>query len=234
MVSDGSAPLLPPVDVLLRPGGLQLTERGVSSCRLPRGARVLDVGCGSGVTVSHLRNHHHLDAIGMDLTAARSWSSHQDGGAAFFEGRAEELPIQGGSLDGIVCECVLSLLSDPHAAVKEFSRVLRHDGCVMVSDLYALGSACGSSVAKGACCAGLPGIRTLEEMESMMVGAGFRLLVREDQTALLKQMAARQLLSGGSLDCCPGLPPGALAGPDGKPSAVRSRLGYYLIAACRI
>ena len=44
----------------LRPGGLELTDRIVALARLPRGARVLDVGCGSGATVAHLADRHGL------------------------------------------------------------------------------------------------------------------------------------------------------------------------------
>lgn len=233
MCFDGSLTPFSGMDATLRPGGLLLTERGVSSCCLSTGARVLDVGCGPGATVSYLRKYHHLHAIGMDLRVAPAWTSHREGGMPFLVGLAEELPVRRDSLDGIVCECVLSLLHEPHGAVMEFARVLREEGCLIVSDLYDRRVACDTVGAKGAACEGLPGIRTLGETERMISEAGFQVLLLEDHTTCLKEMAAQQLLSGGSLDCCPGLPPGVLSRGDAKLSVMQPRLGYYLLTACR-
>jgi len=220
-------------DAILRPGGLRLTVRGLASCRLSAGARILDVGCGTGATVSHLRKYHQLDAMGADLRAAHAWTSHREGGAPFLVGRAEALPLSRGSLDGIVCECVLSLLKEPRGAVREFARVLHEHGCLIVSDLYVRGVACDTVGSGRSACEGLPGVRTLGETERMISEAGFRLLLREDHTACLKEMAAQQLLNGGSLDCCPGLPPGVLSAREGKAYAMAPQLGYYLLTARR-
>ncbi len=50
----------------LRPGGLALTETALSRCSFSPGARILDVGCGSGGTVEWLIRRHGLRAAGVD------------------------------------------------------------------------------------------------------------------------------------------------------------------------
>jgi len=56
----------------LRPGGLELTRRSLALCDLPAGARVVDIGCGTGVTVHYLRRHCRLRAFGLDAHPACS------------------------------------------------------------------------------------------------------------------------------------------------------------------
>ena len=50
------------------------------------------------------------------------------------DGGAEELPLGDASVDLVTCERVLQHLEDPDAAVREFARVLRPGGRVVVID----------------------------------------------------------------------------------------------------
>ena len=40
----------------IRPGGVELTDYALAKCGLPSEARLLDLGCGTGVTIEHLRS----------------------------------------------------------------------------------------------------------------------------------------------------------------------------------
>lgn len=53
----------------LHPGGLALTEKLLQMAALPTGARILDLGCGKGTTVSYLQQAGY-DAFGIDLLLA--------------------------------------------------------------------------------------------------------------------------------------------------------------------
>ena len=53
----------------LRPGGVELTERGLTHCAFGVGERVADLGCGPGVTLALLAERG-LSPVGMDRSAA--------------------------------------------------------------------------------------------------------------------------------------------------------------------
>jgi len=187
----------------LRPGGTALTDRALAACALPTGARLLDVGCGTGATLAHLAGLGFraagLDPSDLLLERAR----HRDSRLELVHGRAERLPWPERSLDGVLCECVLSLLEEPGRALDEFRRVLRPGGHLILSDLYRRsGPGPWSSRA---------------ELETQLAERGFRTLLWEDHSRALQELAARMVLAGESLD--------AFCGPCGCVP------GYFLLAA---
>ena len=183
-----------------------MTDRALDSCSFSAGAQLLDVGCGSGATVEHLYSRYGFSASGVDISPTLiAEGLGRNPALALTEAPAEALPFATGSRDGILCECVLSLLEEPFRALAEFWRVLRSGGYLILSDMYSRDTA-----ARG-------------RIEERLSECGFDTLLWEDHTPLLKELAARLILAHGSLDglCC--------ATPDagGKP-------GYYLLVARKV
>jgi arsenite methyltransferase len=205
---------------ILRPGGLELTDRAVELCRFPVGAHLLDVGCGSGVTVEHLRETHSFNANGVDIShklIVEGLLRNPD--LPLLTATADALPFAGESLDGIFCECVLSLLKEPVKALKEFYRTLRTGGRLIISDMYSrqtVSDADFEPSAPGTCGRGM---LSRKRIESRLVECGFTRLLWEDHTRLLKELAARIILTRGSLEGFPEMCRG-----EEKP-------GYYLLVA---
>lgn len=164
----------------LRPGGVELTDRLLAAAALPRGAGVLDVGCGAGATVAHLVDDCGLRATGLDASSDQVRQGREARpDLDFVVGRAEALPFADESYDGVLCECVLSTVDDVAAALCEFGRVLRPGGVVMLSDLYL--RAGGEATPDG----GTPCLGSRVTVEGLLAAAGLDVGVWEDQTGAL-------------------------------------------------
>jgi arsenite methyltransferase len=225
----------------IRPGGLQLTGRAMDYCHFPPEARLLDVGCGSGATVRYLRNHHKLDASGVDVsTRLLREGKLEDNTIPLVRASADHLPYANGSLDGILCECVLSLLSEPGRTLREFNRVLRPGGKLVLSDIYIRGQRTGDSeqaeekpLREKTVDGCLKGARSACSTEIMLNVAGFAILLWEDHTPLLRELAARLVLAHGSMDALwGGIKDDGCSGTGFSPMAAL-RPGYYLLVAVK-
>ncbi|HEX2767923.1 MAG TPA: class I SAM-dependent methyltransferase [Geobacteraceae bacterium] len=216
----------------VRPGGLALTARAMEFCQFPPEARLLDVGCGAGATVEYLRNHYHLDASGVDIsTRLLVEGKARDKKLPLAHASAEHLPFAGGSLDGILCECVLSLFTEPDRALREFHRVLGPDGKLILSDIYLRGQGEECAIREETVDGCLRGARSACFTEKMLREAGFEILLWEDHTPLLKELAARLVLAHGSMDALWGEVKDAGCAGSGLATMAALRPGYYLLVA---
>lgn len=199
----------------IRPGGFSLTGRAIEFCGFPPESELLDVGCGAGATVEYLRERHRLNAVGIDHSRRmleEAWERNLD--LPLGLGTAEHIPAEPASKDGVVCECVLSLLARPKRALAEFCRVLRPGGFLILSDLYErhpAGEERGNGVVSRAM------------LERMLERCGFTILLWEDHSRLLRELAARLVLAHGSRT--KGLFAGCGCGGE--------RPGYYLMIAAK-
>lgn len=214
----------------LRPGGFVLTDRALGICRLMPGVRVVDVGCGTGATVGRLRRRFGLAAMGLDMSRTLLRKASPD--ALMMQGRAEALPVSSGCVAAVFCECALSLVPAPADLLKECLRVLSPGGFLILSDLYQrrpIGSEDrnnpvapgegGTSCASGALSRGA--------LTRLVRENGFDIVVWEDHTRLLKELAARIVFAHGSMDRF-----WAAVGRSAPPGHCCGRPGYCLMI-CR-
>lgn len=97
---------------------------------LPREARVLDVGCGSGGHLKALAARgFRIVGVECDVQAVQSL---QREGYDVVVGRAEELPFPDRSFDAIVCSVVVPY-TDERRVIAEWGRVLTGGGQVRAS-----------------------------------------------------------------------------------------------------
>ena len=190
----------------LRPGGFVLTDRAAEAMGLLPGWRVLDVGCGLGATVGRLRSRFGAEAYGVEPSSVQI--DRGTGGRSVVQATGDCLPFGDGRFSALFCECVFSLFPHPAAGLREFFRVLDVGGFLALSDLHAQDD-CVASVAS---C----GDRAvpLSRTRSMVEEAGFEVVLVEDHSRLLTDLAAKLLFLGESgRECC------------------RRSLGYYLMIA---
>lgn len=217
----------------IRPGGLALLEHVLTLYPFRSGARVLDVGCGMGATVDYLRERHKLCATGLDLSqkllSARVEVAPD---LPVVRGRAENLPVAGGKLDGLICECVLSLVSEPLETLAEFYRVLKPGGILILSDIYRRNPRDASGNMEIDCC--LSGAATRGELSDSLVGEGFTMFFWQDHSHLLAELAAKLVFMYGSMAAFWNQFTMAGDGQKLEKLTTDMRPGYYLIVAQKI
>lgn len=115
----------------------------VRAASLQRGDRVLDVACGTGdLTEVFAAASETSEVIGLDFTPQMLRIAEQKlprnlvpdaaGKVRYLEGDAQQLPFADGEFDVVSIAFGLRNVADPTRALREFARVLRPGGRVII------------------------------------------------------------------------------------------------------
>ena len=185
----------------VRPGGRSLTRRALDFCAFAPGARVLDIGCGSGATVRLMIEEYGLDASGIDPSPAMiSLGTSAHPSLPIGPGAAMAPPSGAKELDGAIMECALSITPYPGRVLREIHRILKTKGRLILTDMYLLDGTKGlerSEAATAVLC--LQNAASRPAIEEMLATAGFRVLLWEDHLPHVKQLGAEIIMKFGSL-----------------------------------
>jgi SAM-dependent methyltransferase len=218
----------------LRPGGLELSRRALSFCDLPDDSPVVDIGCGTGVTVGFLIRDCRLKACGLERSPAMlGQARNREPDLPLIQGTANRLPFRDNCLSAVLCECVLSLVEDTAGAWYELHRVLRAGGYLVVADVYARAPEHAhllKSVPVNCC---LKGARSREDLADRLHQNGFSLLVWEDHSQDLKRLAAQLAFAGWSLQTFWQNSGACVAVQNPQTIIRRARPGYFLMVALK-
>ena len=183
------------------PGGLVLTKRVVEYCAFTLGAKVVDVGCGTGTTVEYLRDICGLQAVGVDLSEARlEQGRERSAGLPLIQGAGEQLPFADASVDGAIAECSLSVMQHARRVVVEINRILIDGGKLGITDLYVKNPGDPSSTYHLSEAGSQTGYTVDKNWIRMLEENGFRVIVWEDQSIFLQQFVASYIMEHGSVE----------------------------------
>lgn len=113
-------------------------EAFVAALKLPRGARALDIACGSGnLAIPMARGGAQVTGLDIAtnlLEQARARAAAENLPAKFDEGDAEALPYEDGSFDVVVSMFGAMFAPRPEPVASEMARVLKPGGRVAMAN----------------------------------------------------------------------------------------------------
>jgi ubiquinone/menaquinone biosynthesis C-methylase UbiE len=122
-------------------GGFKATQALLEMCHIAPGKRVLEVGCGAGMTSWRLAKEFDCYVVGVDLSEEMiAWSekrAEREGVAQqteFKVANAEQLPYEEHEFDIVFCESVTAFPEDKGKAVNEYARVAKPRGYVGMNE----------------------------------------------------------------------------------------------------
>lgn len=99
---------------------------------VPRDARILDVGCASGRLIEQLRDRGHPFVTGVDVSSEAMAACRARGLEDVHQMPADALALDDASFDVLIASDVLEHIDDDLAALKEWRRVVKPGGLVII------------------------------------------------------------------------------------------------------
>jgi arsenite methyltransferase len=163
----------------------------VTIAGLKRGETVLDLGSGAGIDcfMAARQVGEEGRVIGVDMTPAMLAKANANraklgaNNVEFRQGQIEALPVESGTVDVIMSNCVINLSPDKPAVFREAFRVLKPGGRLSVSDIVTEGEfspELRADMSQWAEC--VTGAIDVAEYTGMMAAAGFAQIAVVDKT----------------------------------------------------
>lgn len=122
-------------------GGMLATDALLAHCGVGDDTRLLEIGCGVGITACHAAQDFGCRVVAVDLSERMiAWARRRVDRLALAHkislatADARRLPFPDESFDAVICESVLAFVPEPGAALAEFARVTRPGGSVGVTE----------------------------------------------------------------------------------------------------
>lgn len=164
---------------------------------LREGETVLDAGCGTGTLIPFLLKEvgrsgcvYGLDLSQEMLQGARQ--KHYDGNVSFLKADVANIPLPSESIDRVICFRTFADIDDKRGALRQYFRVLRPGGIVVICNLLGskehdeLSKAVGGAIANDTS----PGVK---EMEQFFLESNFTPVELLDADTLYMMKARKPL-----------------------------------------
>jgi SAM-dependent methyltransferase len=105
----------------------------LAEAQLRPGERLLEIGCGEGANLVHLRRRHAgIDLFAVDFSPAKLRFARAATAAHVANADAGRLPFRSGTFDAVLVRDLLHHVSNRRAVISEALRVLRPGGSITV------------------------------------------------------------------------------------------------------
>ncbi len=216
----------------IRPGGFDLTSRAMDYCRFSEKSLIVDAGCGNGASLRYIDTRQSLPMRLVGIDRSRKMMGqvcNEHPVISMIQADAGHLPCRNRIADGILCECALSLAEEKSQILSEFYRVLKKDGRLIITDIYARNPqyACPDNGLPPVSC--INGAVSADTICGLIEDRGFEIVLWEDHTPYLKELAGNLIFAYGSMEKFWGLFCGSDLAKTFNQAAVRMKPGYYLL-----
>ncbi len=190
----------------MHPGGLKLTTRVAQTAEIDSFSRVLDIGCGYGITTSFLSQNYGCRVAGIDLSAklislAKSKIKvKQSALVDLVVSDAERLPFKDLVFDAVISECTFSLLPNKEVTARQIMSVLKSGGRLVITDVIIQGRLSNELKTQATFDLCFAGALPLEGYIQIFLDAGFVIPYVEDHSEELKRIYRHVMNSCCSVD----------------------------------
>ncbi|MBV7274045.1 class I SAM-dependent methyltransferase [Clostridium sp. PL3] len=186
--------------ITLRPGKFILTDKAVEFCKFSSEDFIMDLGSGMGATVNHLYEKHGINTVGVDPSQKLiDIGSNKYKNINLVKGRGEEIPFPGESFSGVFAECTMSLMDDVNLVIEEVFRVLKKDGWFIITDVYAKNPEFTDKLNEFTANSCMRGLHNLELLQESLIKSGFKIMLLEDCSDMLKNLMVKIIFTYGSM-----------------------------------
>jgi ubiquinone/menaquinone biosynthesis C-methylase UbiE len=122
-------------------GGQKATNELITLCHITKHQHILDIGCGTGTTPTHLAEIHHTTVTALDInpkmiqwTKGKARKEHIADKVHLIVADAQTLPFKDNLFDAVICESVTVFLHDKQHGLNEYVRVTKPRGYVGLNE----------------------------------------------------------------------------------------------------
>ena len=120
-------------------GGQKATDEILELCKIKKGSKILEVGCGAGLTTRYLAKKYDVKIIGIDISEKMIKKAKERNkklkNAEFMVADAQNLPFKDNTFDIVFTESVIAMVPDKLKAIKEFKRVAKPGGYIGLNEV---------------------------------------------------------------------------------------------------
>lgn len=220
----------------IRPGGFRLTNSALKFCDFKKGDKILDIGCGMGATVKYIQDNYGLQTVGIDTSdKLLRYGRNKNPSLNINRGTGEKLTFEKDEMDGVFCECTLSLMTDKKKVLNEIYRVLKPKGYVIISDVYARNPNFIEKLENLDVKSCLRGAHNIEILKEELKEKGFVLNLFEDHSDCLKQMMVDIIFEFGTISNFWGrMGNCSFVSEEFTEAISKSKIGYFLLVGQKL
>lgn len=201
----------------MRPGGTRLTDKIAHKYQFNKDKKILDIGCGTGVTLEYLEKEFGIEGTGVDISKINiKKGKKRNAHLNILTGDGSQLEFASQTFDVVLMECSLSVIGHKEDSIHEAFRVLKPGGKLIITDLYIkepgsneahqfesnliekMQREHGKLIQQLPCC--INGAFIKEKLFSKIKDSGFKISTWEDETEELKDLILKIIIEYGSME----------------------------------